>query len=328
MPKYNTNSNVPLSLAVWLATDTYDYNSDPCTISATSLLKPTRQLILSTRMTDPPPMDITNMVASRMGTAIHDSIEKAWNGNIKQILTDLGYANKVADMLVVNPPVDDPVPEGKTAVYMEQRLSKTIGKFTVTGKFDFLMGGRLEDFKSTSVWTYMTGSNDEKYALQGSIYRWIRPDLITSNMMDIQFIFTDWSAARASIEKDKGYPPSRTITKSFALKDEAYTEALIRHKLDDLVKYHDTPENELPLCSEKDLWRKSTIYKYYKNPEKRTRATRNFDNLYEAQSRLIEDGSVGVIDTVKGKVTACHYCPVFDMCSQKDSLINEGSLKL
>ena len=48
MRKYLNNSNVPLSLAVFLATDNYDHESD--TISATTLIKPLRQIILAARV--------------------------------------------------------------------------------------------------------------------------------------------------------------------------------------------------------------------------------------------------------------------------------------
>ena len=48
MSKYINTEDTPLSVAVFLATDHYDY--DPNTISATRLLKPIRQTILSGRV--------------------------------------------------------------------------------------------------------------------------------------------------------------------------------------------------------------------------------------------------------------------------------------
>jgi len=44
--RYANVSDVPLALAVFLATDSYDYNPDPNTVSATTLLKPIRQIVL------------------------------------------------------------------------------------------------------------------------------------------------------------------------------------------------------------------------------------------------------------------------------------------
>ena len=46
----NNDANIPLYLAAWLANDEYDYVSDPKYISATSLMKPIKELILSGRV--------------------------------------------------------------------------------------------------------------------------------------------------------------------------------------------------------------------------------------------------------------------------------------
>ena len=56
MTRYLNPSNVPLSLAVFLANDTYDY--EPGTISATGLMRPLRQIILSRRV--PPEQNTLN----------------------------------------------------------------------------------------------------------------------------------------------------------------------------------------------------------------------------------------------------------------------------
>ena len=42
--------NIPLPLAVWLSHDSYDFIGGKNRISATSLLKPTRQFVLSARV--------------------------------------------------------------------------------------------------------------------------------------------------------------------------------------------------------------------------------------------------------------------------------------
>lgn len=67
--KFKNTSNVALSVAVWLANDTYDYNDDRQVISVTTLLKPVKQIILEQRAARSNVIDheeISNMVASRM----------------------------------------------------------------------------------------------------------------------------------------------------------------------------------------------------------------------------------------------------------------------
>lgn len=319
--QYTNINNISLPLAVFLATDNYDY--EPNTISATSLLKPTRQYILSKRVPkEDMNLDVGSLVSSRMGSAIHIAIEQAWL-NPEKALKLLGYPEDIIKRIKINP---EKVNKNDIPVYMEQRSYKKLLGHTISGKFDFVAEGKVQDFKSTSVYTYLNQSNREKYILQGSIYRWLNPDIITKDVMSIQYIFTDWSKV-ASL-KNPDYPSNRVITQNLPLQSLEATEEFIKQKLTQLDKYNDTPEPELPYCTDDDLWRKETVYKYYKNPKKRTRATKNFTSRKEAMIKLVEDGSIGIIEEVKGQVNACKYCNAFNLCTQKDKLIADGSLIL
>lgn len=324
MRKYLNGSSVPLSMAVFLATDNYDHEDH--TISATSLIKPIRQTILASRV--PPEqqlVDITGLVKSRMGSAIHDAIEQSWLNNHIDSMIALGYPERLTKRVVVNP-IPGELTEDCIPVYLEQRAYKEIEGFTVSGKFDFVGQGRVEDFKSTGVNTYINDNKTEDYQLQGSIYRWLNPDIITEDEMAIQFIFTDWMPGRA--KQDPSYPNAPTQEKIIPLLSVAETESYIRSRLRELKKYENAPEELLPMCSDKELWRTKPTYKYYKNPDKRSRSTKNFDNKHDAYVRLAADGNVGVVVEKPGEVIACKYCPAFAICTQKDSLIQEGSLNL
>lgn len=325
-PRFANVSEVPLALAVFLASDYYDHNDDPNTISATTLLKPLRQIILPNRV---PPGDglvnLADMMASRMGSAIHDAIEKAWLTNHTVAMQSLGYPQRVIDRVLVNPEPQD-ITQDCFPVYLEQRLTRRVGKWTVTGKFDFIGEGRVQDFKSTSTYTYMKQTNADKYTQQGSIYRWLDPQLITQDQMDIHYIFTDWKPAMA--KSDSNYPQRRFYKQTFPLLSLSETEAFIRRKLDLIDQYWDAPEDDIPHCTDEELWRSEPVFKYYKNPTKTARSTKNFDNKQDAYFRLAEDGGKGLIKEVPGQVTACKYCPAFAVCSQKDQLVAAGDLFL
>ena len=326
MSKYANTSSVPLSLAVFLATDNYDHDQDESTISATALIKPLRQIVLSARVPeDMTPVDLVNLVPSRMGSAIHDAIERSWKDNYSNALAILGYPKRVIEKIRINPKPEE-LTDGVIPIYMEQRAKKTVGKFTVTGKYDFIGDGRVEDFKSTSTYTATNNTNDEKYIWQGSIYRWLNPQIITKDEMAIQFIFTDWSKAKAMA--DPKYPQQRIQQRILPLKSIQETDAFVTRKLNQIEQYWGATEEQLPLCTDTDLWRSEPVFKYYKNPEKRARSTKNFDNRHDAQLRYIEDGSVGIVVEQPGQVTACKYCPAFAVCSQKDALIASGDLVL
>ena len=337
MVKYTNTSGIPLSLAVFLASDNYDgYRSDPNTVSATTLLKPLRQVILAARV---PPgeglPDLGQMLQNRMGAAIHDGIERAWLNNYKQALHDIGIPERVVSRIRVNPDpkeVQAILASGFECipVYLEQRADRqvTVGgrTWTVTGKFDFVAEGMVEDFKSTSTITMQRGTNDEKYPLQGSIYRWLNPTIITADNMAINWIFTDWSKLRAM--QDPTYPQQRFVRKLFPLMSPAATQAFIERKLALIAQYWDADEADIPECSDEELWRSEPVFKYYKSGVVSARSTKNFDTMNEALLRQQEDGGKGLIKAVPGQVKACGYCPAFAACAQKDRLIASGDLVL
>jgi len=324
MQRYLNDTGIPLSIAVYLAHDTYDHDDDPDTISATALIKPLRPIILAERVPEEDrSVDILALLKSRLGSSIHDGVEKAWlHGNFQDAMKRLGYPQRVIDRVVVNP--EGEVPPGKLPVYVEQRTHREIDGVRVSGKFDFVAEGRVEDVKSTSTFAYVNQLNFRSYQLQGSIYRWLNPEIITQDHMAIQYIFTDFKAFEA---KRENYPNNATQQQLIPLLSLADTEAYIRQKLQAIRKFRPLAQEDLPRCSDEDLWRSAPVYKYYKNPDKKTRSTKNFDSYAEAHTFMLKQGNVGEIDTKPGEVVACKYCPAFSICTQKDEYIADGSLK-
>lgn len=340
MAKFINTTNVGLATAAWLAYDDYDYVDNPNYISATTLLKPVKQIILASRIPDDkrPELDVLSVMSSRMGTAIHNAIEQVWESDTARdtALKALGVKKRIRDSIVVNPTKEqlaelDEAGDDYIPVYMEQRLTRELMGFTIGGKFDFCAEGVLVDFKSTKTYTYSHQTNADKYPLQGSIYKWLAPDIVDAPYMEIQYLFTDWKAIEAKRDP-KNYPPQPAMTQKFTLKSVNDTERWIKDKLIMLKKLHDKPESDMPLCTDDDLWRKPTVWKYYKNPAKATekgaRSTKNFDTQMEANKRYIDDGRVGKVVEVKGTVTACKYCDVCIICEQKDAYLADGSLTL
>ena len=314
-----------LSLGVWLATDTYAYSAVPRTISATTLLQPIRAIVLALQNQGLIQKgDIAALIPSRMGTAFHDSIERSWTGpTLIDTLKKLGYPDSVINRLKVNPEPHELV-KGVIPVYLEQRAQKVINGFTITGQFDFVGDGILEDFKSTSVYNYIFGSNEEKYLMQGSIYKWLNPQIITGFHMLVQYIFTDWSMKDS--RQNRGYPKSKIVTKKLILKSVQETEMFIQSTTSSILNLENKPQHELPLCTPEELWQKKDTWKFYKDPTKLGKSTRNFDNQSDAHIRFIKDGSKGLIKHFPGKVMRCKYCNVREICAQAQGLRQSGLL--
>lgn len=322
MGKLTNFAGVSLPMAVWLAADDYDYDPDRRTISATSLMKPVRQILLKERLTkeNRTTPDVMDFFKSRMGTSIHDGIEKAWMTNMVPAMLALGYSEDTIARFRINPSAEDLREHNDIIpIYMEQRGSREFKGYKISGKFDMIVDGELKDHKSTSVYTFIKGSKDEDYRNQGSIYRWIHRDKIFSDHIDIQFIFTDWSKAQA--KADPKYPQTPLYEHRVPLMSLDETERWIGDRIRTLEKYADVSEPTLPFCSDEELWRSPTVWKYFSDPAKATdpkaRSSKNFDNAAEAAAHRADKGK-GIVVEKPGEVKACGYCPAYPICTQKD----------
>lgn len=313
------NTNIPLPLANWLVSDNYDYVSDDKYISVTSLLKPVKQIILSKRVdSDKLSCDVEEFISRAMGTALHDSIEKSWLNNYSKNLKKLGYSENLIKRIIVNPTpeqlqsIDNPIP-----IYLEQRSMKELNGWKIGGKFDMVAEGVVNDYKSTSVYSWIHDNKTRDYQLQGSIYRWLNPDKITDDYIRINFIFTDWQKVNSL--SDPNYPKSRLQYKDIPLLSLEETERFISSKLAQLDKYMNSPEIQIPECSEEELWRSPGKYKYYLDPNKTSgRSTKNFDNQMEANKYWkIDKQGKGIVIYAPGEVKRCQYCSAASICKQR-----------
>ena len=329
------NSNIPLALAVWLVHDEYDYINEPNYISATRLMKPIRHLVLPSRvLAEEREADLADFISRAMGHALHDSIEKAWIKGKNTNLRKLGYSDAIINRVLVNPKPEDLKPD-TIPVYLEQRGFRKITvngiEFTVGGKFDMAAEGIVHDNKSTSAFTWLSGDKDDDYKLQGSIYRWLNTNgfadaectqplgvaRITEDFIRINFIFTDWQKMMA--KNNPNYPQQRCLFKDVPLMSIQETEEWIHNKITQLLKYSDAEEQDIPHCTEEELWMSDPVYKYYSDPTKTSgRSTKNFTDKSEAAIYLAEKNGRGVLITTPGQPKRCDYCDAFTVCTQKE----------
>lgn len=326
--KYTNNTGLSLFAQVYLAHETYD--REEAGLSVTTLLKPVKQIILARRVPEGmASSDVADMIASSNGTAIHDAFESAWKSpKLVDTLVRLGYPKGVASKVRVNPSAEEVAAGGIIAVYTEIRSAKEIQGVRVTGKFDFIGDGAVEDLKNTSVWKFLN-ADFEHYILQGSMYRWLNPTLVTKDWMNLTFQFTDWNGRDRNMNPDN-YPPARMHTRRLQLMGIDETEKWVERKILQLIDLEHAPEEAMPECTDKELWRKADTYRYFAKPEKAhepgARSTKNFTDRAEADLHVATKG--GVIVTKRGGVTGCKYCNAFLACKQKDALIAAGDLIL
>lgn len=323
-------SDISLPLAVWLLHDEYDLITDVDNyISVTTLMKPLRQIILPHRIPmDERAADVEEYVSRALGKAIHDSIEKAWVKGHARSMKLLGYPQHLIDRIRINPDDDEVRASNEIIpVYLEQRAMREIAGYTIGGKYDMVADGIVQDNKSTSAWSWAKGTRDDDHQLQLSLYRWIdagRPmRRITEDYGRINYVFTDWqkNLARSS----PTYPQKRVESKEIPLLSLSDTEQWVRNKLALVRQHWNTPENELPECTDQELWRSDPVYKYFTDPAKATvpgaRSSKNFSDMNDARKHMADKGGNGIIITQLGEPKACGYCPAFDACTQKDKYL-------
>ncbi|MCH9665538.1 MAG: hypothetical protein K0U41_06775 [Gammaproteobacteria bacterium] len=331
--KLTNKNNFHIGIAAWLAMNDYNNGSDTLVtdkpiISATALLKSTRQSILTQRINKSPDIeltsDVSDFISSKFGNALHDAIQSTWEGNWQGALESIGVPKEQILRTIVNP---DPatVQPHNIPIYIEKRSFKELDDVIISGKYDMVYGGDLLDFKSTATYTYVRDTKREDYILQGSIYRWLNPEIIKSDSIYITFFFTDWQKFQA--QSTPGYPPAKIVTVPYQLLSLEDTERYIMSRLKEYRDNVSKPEADIVFCNDKELWLSQTEFRYYSDPMKakdpNSRCTKRFTSMSEANTYRLEKGK-GVINTRKGEAKACAYCPAMPICSQAKSLFPNG----
>jgi len=272
--KLTNNHGLPEYLVRWLSRDEYDHI--PGTYSATGLLKPARMLELTRLHSKDLTIDVADLIASRYGTALHDSISLA--------LQSTGWLS-------------------------EKRFHAEFNGYRISGKPDLLFEGRIVDFKSTSVWKFIHRGYDE-YVKQLSIYRW----LIARNGTDYErgeicFLFTDWQRRRSLSEAD--YPNLRVaVVSGLALWPAAMTEGFMAERIKEIEAARDC----LPLCPDDELWRDEPAWALMKQGKKRSR--KNCKTLEEAEELKAEGEYIEARPGKVKRCNYCACRPVCDQYKQ------------
>ena len=292
---FTNKNNWPNYIADWCVSDDYEYSDNPYQLSVTTLFKPIQAYWLSVRHHDQLSMDISDLAASRRGSAIHDSIEKVKSDNcIKEVRT-----NKE---VVIN--------------------SHT---YTISGKFDILEQveddlWQLRDIKTTSVWSFIYDDKDEDYQKQLSMYRWLNSDKYKiKDVGFIDFFFMDWQSSKAKMEDN--YPshwlmPAGKKINLLSLED---TENYMKERITLFDKYRHVVDNKLPPCTPQELWAKADSFAIMKKDARK--ATKLCNSKEEAEQYMSDKKIKGFIQFRPGKVKRCKYCAAASMCSQYTYLV-------
>ena len=257
-----------------------DYQPKEHQYSVTTILNPTRQVILKRRYNNEIIQDCSELIYALFGTAFHSILE-----NAKESETQLKEEYLKQDLCVI--------------------CDELKGYF-LSGKADLIdvATKTIIDYKTTSTFKVLK-KDFEDYRLQLLIYAWLFKQLgFEINKGEIIALLRDWQKTKAKFDKDYPQFQVQKIQFKFTKKDFEFIENFIKERFIELKKYEDVPDEELPMCSMEERWNDGNKYIVIKKGNKRAtkihetleEAQKHLDNLekdypnvYEIQERLAED---------------------------------------
>jgi len=280
--KYTNKCKLPKPIYDALTFDSYYHDG---VISATGLINSPRQYQLIKRHYSEIIKDAIDNFWSLMGSIGHNIIEK----------------EKVGEGL------------------KEERLYMDILGWKIAGKFDlWLSPGSLEDYKFTSVWVYIMDKEKKEWEEQLNIYAYMMIDAgFPVKNLFINAFFRDWIRSRAKY--DKKYPQvpyKRYKLKLWSIdKQKKYIEGRVA-----LHQAHEnTPDNELPECTELERWQTETKYAVMKKGNKKA-CRGGLKNSMEEAEKYIKNHKDSIrmyVEIRRGEARKCaDYCDAAPFCNQ------------
>ena len=291
--KITNHFNVPEPL-VALARKEY-YSKGKADYSVTEIMSPPRIQRLKRKHWDDMEQDVTDMLWSMLGSALHVVAERS----------------EVVDHL------------------NEERLFMEVDGVTLSGSIDLqqhVKGGvALKDYKFTSVWAVM---NDKpEWEQQLNVYAWMVHKIKGVSIKGLQIcaILRDWSTRKAQTES--GYPQAQIQMVDIPVWSFDKTEKYVHERIElhKESKVQADWDEELPECTDEERWMRTTTYAVKK--EGRKSAVRVFDSEEDAVKLIAEseDKKKLSIEVRKGEPVRCtgNYCGVNKWCSQYQSYLKE-----
>ena len=274
--------NLPQSLVN--ACGLEEHNKPGC-ISATTLLKGVKQVILEHRHWEELEDDVSNRCWQLFGTAVHKLLE-----------------------------------EKNPNAFTEEHFEFQTGGKTVTGQVDLydMEEKTITDYKTASVWKVVFKSFDD-WKRQGLIYAWLlKHQGLEVNKCRFIAMLRDWTASEA--KKKPEYPQSQIYEYSFDVTkaDLAEIGMFITKKVEEIVKAEGLSDDDIPPCSAEERWSTETKYAV-KKPGRKT-ALKVCDTEEEAKSYAEKAGADCYIERREGEDKRCdNYCLCCEWCSYYNS---------
>jgi len=309
MPKetdLNYTTIPPLRDAIFEYTRSYDnWGSD---YSVTGLLRPAREIMLQRRHKDdiddqPFTHDkLVKNLKSFKGTAIHNHFE--------YMLRRFMNKNK------------------NKGYFIERRIWDRINGRKVSGKFDAFLNGCLYDWKTTSVWKRIFGDWTD-FERQLNLYAYLLGICgVEVKMISIIAWYLDWDKMKtwSDPEYPKGEIEQIVYSDLWTTKQQ---KEFLYNRIDHMKANEEKPDDELDLCTDKDMWAKPTSYAVMRPGQKRAVASKGLDTKAKAVAYIKkatqDDKDTFTVEERPGLHTKClDYCQAAPYCNIHQAWLAEN----
>ena len=284
-----------------------------------SIQKPQPDIIRVTELINPPickqlalehwdtiTADASEFLWSLLGTAVHGELS-GQNKNIlpfleKLLKTDITKIVKTIRHYITSLQDND--------VLIEKRVTIPVGDIVISGQVDRYVKPEfaIEDYKCTSVWSYLYGIKPE-WVAQLNVYRYLFESInYRVKKLTINAILRDWMMSK-SIQVD--YPKI-----PFAVIDiPVWSPDKINSYIEERVAIHQS--DPLP-CNPAERWQRKSTWAIMKDGRKS--AVRVKDTMEEAQTYLRYDVKPAdqkkceIVERVGEAIKCKSYCLCRDLC--------------
>jgi len=262
------------------------YSKGKANISVTELISSPRIVQLRKMHAEEIEQDVSDMVWSIFGTAIHGVLE---HGRDKNHL-------------------------------VEERLHTEVDGWSISGAIDLQIVNEdgtitVNDYKTVGAWSVMNEKID--WELQLNIYAWLVRKVKEANVsgLEIVAIIRDWSRRDAAIKASYPDAPVKVIPIRLWSYEEQQDFVEGRVSMHSNALFDMETGDELPHCTPSEMWEKQTTYAVKKIGGVKARNVFNTDE--EARAKLAEYGKEYEIEVRPGERTRCEsFCSVSKWCNQ------------
>ncbi|MDR2943451.1 MAG: PD-(D/E)XK nuclease family protein [Treponema sp.] len=275
--------------AIVKAVSTELHNKSDKELSATTLLKGIKEIILERRYWEKLKDDAADRIWAVWGEAVHALLET----------------------------------EGEHE-FSEIDVHGFIDEIKITGRIDNynMEAGIITDYKTASVWKTIVG-DFEDWRMQGAIYSW----LLYNNGFRIEkcrFIALLKDHSKSKAKFDSNYPQSPVVIYEFQITKALLEEAgkFVKQRVAEYLKHIGKADDDIPPCTDKERWAEKTKYAVMKQGNKR--AIKVCDTEIEARQKAESQGIGHYVETRPGTSKKCSdYCVCRDYCNFYNNIVKQ-----